>query len=612
MSVTADEARIRSAFRRSIAVIAIIGAVALAAFLWWDPSQRDPLVSEYEVHGPQAPNAEPVAIPQLRFTDITLAAGIDFVHESGAYGDRLLPETMGGGVAFLDYDDDGHQDLLLINSEHWPGQPAPSERATSRLYRGRGDGTFEDVSVATGLDLTLYGMGVAVGDYDGDGRVDIFITALGENRLLRNVDGERFVDVTVEAGVAGDADAWSTSAAFFDYDRDGDLDLFVCNYVRWSREINARVDYRLTGIGRAYGPPNDFAGTDSYLYRNDGDRHDGPRYTDVSSDAGIRVAHETGGAPIGKGLAVHPVDVDGDGWLDIAVANDTVRNFLFLNQRDGRFREAGIEHGLAFDIGGLATGAMGIDAAYFANDDRLAIVIGNFANEMSSFYVSRSGELFSDDAIVAGIGADSRRALTFGLMFVDVDLDGRLDLVAANGHVEPEINRVQSSQQYAQPLQMFWNCGPRCARPYRFVSELIGDLGTPHVGRGAAYADIDGDGDQDLVITTVGGRAVLLRNDQELRNHWVKLRLRAKPPNLHAIGASVTLVASAARQRRTVMPARSYLSQVELPITFGLGGARRVDKVIVQWPDGTRESWMDLDVDRTHVLQQGTGQADGT
>ncbi len=614
MSTTADEARIRRVFWRSVMVFAFIGAVALAATLWSNRARQGPAILEQQVHGPQAPRDEPIAIPKLPFTDITSAAGIDFVHETGAYGERLLPETMGGGVAFLDYNDDGRQDLLLINSDLWPWRPAVSEHPTSRLYRGRGDGTFEDVSVAAGLDLALYGMGVAVGDYDGDGRIDIFVTALGENRLLRNVDGDHFVDVTDAAGVAGEPGAWSTSAAFFDYDHDGDLDLFVCNYVTWSRQINAEVDYRLTGIGPAYGPPTDFSGTDSYLYRNDGrpsdsGRNDPPRFTDVSRQAGIRVAHETGGGPIGKGLAVHPVDVNGDGWLDLVVANDTVRNFLFINQRDGRFVESGVEYGLAFNSSGLATGAMGIDAAYFANDAQLAIAIGNFANEMSSFYVARAGEqIFSDDAIVAGIGADSRRGLTFGLMFVDIDLDGRLDLITANGHVEPDINRVQSSQHYAQSLQLFWNCGSRCTRRFRFIDQPIGDLGTAHVGRGAAYADIDADGDQDLLITALGGRSVLLRNDQELGHHWVKLRLRGKPPNRHAIGASVTLVTSAARQHRSVMPTRSYLSQMELPVTFGLGDVRRVDAVIVLWPDGEKEWWTDLDVDRSHVLQQGMGQ----
>jgi hypothetical protein len=584
----------------------ILAAVGITVFIWKTQMGPETVpVTEHQVSGPRASATEPTTPPQLRFTDIAGSVGVDFLHETGAYGDRLLPETMGGGVAFLDYDDDGHQDLLLVNSGRWPWAEESSSRSTLSLYRNRGDGVFEDVSETVGLDLSLYGMGVAVGDYDGDGFVDIFVTAVGENRLLRNAGGVRFVDTTVVSGVAGANDAWSTSAAFFDYDRDGDLDLFVCNYVAWSPEINREVAYTLTGIGRAYGPPTDFSGTDSYLYRNDAGR-----FTDVSAEAGIRVAHATSGEPVGKALAVHPVDVNGDGWLDIAVANDTVQNFLFLNQTGGRFQEVGVESGFAFDSAGLATGAMGIDAAYFANDQRLAIAIGNFANEMTSFYTSRGdGQTFSDDAIVTGVGAASRRALTFGLLFLDVDLDGRLDLLAANGHIEPDINRVQSSQRYEQPLQMFWNCGAQCTRRYLTVREPAGDFGIARVARGAAYADIDSDGDLDLVITVVGGRPVLLRNEQTLGHHWLRLRLRGEPPNVHAIGATVTLTAADVQQVRTVMPTRSYLSQVELPLTFGMGDADHVEAVIVRWPDGEEESWTDLAVDRLQVLQKGRGAA---
>ena len=538
-------------------------------------------------------------MPPLPFTDITAEAGIDFVHESGAYGERLLPETMGGGVAFFDYDNDGDQDLLLVNSSRWPWRE-DAANATSRLYRNRGDGTFDDVSAATGMALHLYGMGVAVGDYDGDGFVDVLVTAVGANRLLRNMAGERFVDVTAAAGVAGAEDAWSTSAAFFDYDGDGDLDLFVCNYVAWSPAIDRAVDFRLTGIGRAYGPPTDFPGTHSYLYRND----DGA-FEDVSLAAGIQVAHPATGLAMGKALAVRPLDVNGDGWLDIAIANDTVRNFLFVNQHDGTFEETGIDAGFAFDPTGSATGAMGIDAAHYANDDALAVAIGNFANEMSSFYVARPGEqVFSDDAIVAGIGAPSRRSLTFGLAFLDVDLDGRLDMLAANGHVEPEIGRVQASQSYAQPAQLFWNCGAPCRGRYA-PAEQTDDLAVPMVGRGAAYADIDGDGDLDLAITQAGGAARLLRNDRADGNAWVRFEVVDEPPNRNAIGATLTLSAGGTVQTRMVMPTRSYLSQVELLVTFGIGGVGRedrIDAVAVRWPDGTTRLWPDLQAGRSYLL----------
>ena len=592
-----EEARIRRALQRSLVAIALLSAVGLAVFLATRSSQPQEITEEADVSGPTLLPPTAVEPPSIRFTNITESAGIRFVHENGAYGERLLPETMGGGIAFFDHDGDRDQDLLLINSDYWPWRPVPPSRPTSHLYRNLGNGTFEDVSSTAGFDLTLYGMGVAVGDYDGDGHVDAYVTALGGNRMMRNVGG-RFIDVTEDIGAAGDTDAWSTGAAFLDYDRDGDLDLFVCNYVRWSPEIDREVDYRLTGIGRAYGPPTDFPGTNSYLFRNDGGR-----FTDVSAETGIHVSNVATGLPEGKALAALPVDVNGDGWPDIAVANDTVRNFLFLNLGDGTFREAGIELGLAFDPGGLATGAMGIDAAHFANDARLGIAIGNFANEMTSFYVSRAGEdVFSDDAIVAGVGADSRRALTFGLVFLDADLDGRVDLFAVNGHVEPEIARVQASQRHAQPAQLFWNCGPDCARPFQLVR---GTLETPWVARGAAYADIDGDGDLDLALTQTGASAVLLRNDQATDNHWLRLALRAPPPNVHAIGARAVVEASGTRQLRTVMPSRSYLSQVESVLTFGLGAQDRVDAVTVTWPNGETETWTDLESDRVHVLRRG-------
>ena len=601
-----DEAPIKRALWLSLAVLVLVGIAVAGLLLYSDQPIQAPEVVELETQGPVTSRQTPVSMPDFQFTDITDASGIRFIHENGAYGERLLPETMGGGVAFLDYDNDDHLDLLLINSNHWPWHSEGQDQPTMHLYKGGGDGTFADVTHAAGLDLSLYGMGVAVGDYDGDNRTDLFITAVGENRLLRNMDGNRFTDVTQEMGVAGADDDWSTGAAFLDYDRDGDLDLFVCHYVVWSREINSAVDYRLTGIGRAYGPPNDFAGTQSVLYRNDG-----THFTDVSQSAGIHVVNEATGAPTGKGLAVHPLDVNRDGWLDLVVANDTVRNFLFLNMQNGQFKEVGIEYGLAFDTGGMATGAMGIDAAYFANDDRLAVAIGNFANEMSSFYVSRHNEqVFSDDAIVAGIGADSRRVLTFGLMFVDLDLDGRLDLLAANGHVEPAINKVQSSQQYAQPIQIYWNCGDACSRQYRLVSQPMDDISRPLVGRGAAYGDLDHDGDPDLVFTAVGGKVTLLRNDQKTGHHWITLKLRGELPNADAIGASVVLEADGRKQYQAVMPARSYLSQMALPLTMGLGKADSADRVTVTWPDGLQESWTDLKADQVYRLNKGEGRVD--
>jgi len=594
------EDRIRRALRLSFVFAGAVAVLVVAVFWLTTREPDDEPPAEHQPAGPNEPVRVVSTLPRLAFTDITSQAGIDFVHDAGAYGERLLPETMGGGVAFFDYDNDGDQDLLFVNSTTWPWQPQPATLPTSKLYRNRGDGTFEDVSEATGMAIALYGMGVATGDFDGDGFVDVFVTAVGENRLFRNLGGEDFVDVTAETGVAGSPDAWSTSAAFVDIDDDGDLELFVCNYVAWSPEIDREVDYRLTGIGRAYGPPTDFPGTDSYLYRND----DG-KFVDVSEEAGVRVSNPSTGQPVGKALAVAPVDVDGDRRPDLVVANDTVRNFLFLNQGEGRFREAGVETGLAFDAGGASTGAMGVDAARFDNDDKLAVVIGNFANEMSSFYVARPGEgLFSDDAIVSGVGAPSRRALTFGVFFFDADLDGRLDMLAANGHVEPEIRRVQASQSYAQPTQLFWNCGKDCPRHYELL-DRVGDLDTPIIGRGATYADIDDDGDLDIAVTQVGGRALLLRNDQTLGHNWVRVKLVSRTTNRHALGAVVTANVAGHRQVRVVNPARSYLSQVELPVTIGLGDALLLEELTVDWPGGTQETWADLPSGRSYAVRQG-------
>ena len=594
------EARIRRALLVSLAIAGVVALGIVVVVLANRNGDSTDVPDDLAPAGPVLPTAQPVAVPRVVFTEVSEQAGVDFEHVTGAYGERLLPETMGGGVAFLDYDNDGDQDLLLVDSGEWAWRGDDAARGTLRLYRNRGDGVFDDVSADAGLEAHLYGMGVAVGDYDADGHVDVFVTAVGRNLLLRNRAGVAFEDVTADTGVAGAEGAWSTGAAFFDADDDGDLDLFVCNYVGWSPDIDRAVDFRLTGIGRAYGPPTDFPGTDSYLYRND----DG-MFTDVSAESGIHVANVSTGAPVGKGLAVLPVDLDDDGRLDLVVANDTVRNFVFRNQGGGRFQEAGIDTGLAFDNTGSATGAMGVDALHYEGGALLGVAIGNFANEMSSFYVTRAGEsVFSDDAIVTGIGAPSRRALTFGLAFVDVDLDGRLDLVAANGHVEPEIQRVQASQSYAQPAQLFWNCGTDC--PRRFVlADDIGDLGTPRVGRGLAYADIDIDGDLDLALTQAGGRFALLRNDQDLGHGWVRFTLLGNGDNPDAIGARITVAAGELRQTRTVMPTRSYLSQVELPVTFGVGDAAVVERVDVTWPDGGRDSWRELAANRGHVLRRG-------
>jgi hypothetical protein len=600
--VPVDDTIIGRAFRWSLAVLGVL-AVAVAVAIW---AARRPEPPPPAAPAPQAravarhPDVSP---PTALFTDVTAEAGIRFTHFNGAAGDKLLPETMGGGCAFLDYDGDGDQDLVLVNACPWPDGPLPAgPPPTTALYRNDGAGRFEDVSAEAGLAVTFYGMGTAAGDFDNDGDTDLFLTAVGPNHLVRN-DGGRFVDVTAAAGVAGAADAWSSSAGFFDADNDGDLDLFVCNYIRWSKQIDFAVDYRLTGLGRAYGPPMNFEGSFPYLYLNGGDG----TFVEADESAGLHVTNPATGVPVAKSLAVAFADIDDDGLIDVFVANDTVRNFIFRNRGGGSFEEVGYPAGVAYGSMGNATGAMGIDAAYYRNDRALGFGIGNFANEMTSLYVTQGSPWhFADESIIEGLGAPSRLRLSFGLFFFDYDLDGRLDLLQANGHLEDAINEVQPSQHYRQPAQLFWNAGT--AGRFSFVevpATAAGDLARPIVGRGAAYADIDGDGDLDVLLTQVADRPMLLRNDQALGHHWLRVKLAGRRCNRDAIGAWVELTGpDGVVQRRQVMPTRSYLSQVELPVTFGLGGADRVTAVRVDWPDGTSEEVPIPRIDTTVSVEQ--------
>ncbi len=622
--VAADDSAVGRAFRLSLIVVGLGAAIGGGGWWWATRSSKAPIGPVVAATAPESKvTPKDTVLPAIPFADRTTALGIEFVRESGARGEKLLPETMGGGVAFFDCDNDGWEDLFLVDGMPWPhAAPRPeADRPRCRLYLNEGGHGFRDVSSESGADITLQGMGVACGDYDGDGRVDLFLTAVGSSVLLRNVGvagAPAFEDVTSAAGVGGNPTSWGSSAGFFDLDRDGDLDLVVLHYVKWSREIDFEVDYRLTGIGRAYGPPTNFEGTDAVLYRNNGDG----TFTDVSVESGIQVRNPATGVPVGKALALGALDLDGDGWLDLVIANDKTQNFVFRNRggagQPGRFEEIGAVSGLAFDRNGNATGAMGIDGADVRNDQTLAVAIGNFANEMTSFFVSRSGGdgrvLFSDDAVNEGIGGPTRLALSFGLFFLDADLDGRLDLLQANGHIEDQIEVTQPSQRYAQSAQLFWNRGSEpdsAGHRASFVElpkSLVGDLATPIVGRGAAYADIDHDGDLDVVITQPLGSPLLLLNQQDLGHHWLRIRLSdPESRNRHAIGARIELVAGGVTQRRQVMPTKSYLSQCELPVTFGLGEQESIESIRVLWPDGQAESIaLEGGVDRTVDIVRGT------
>ena len=584
-------------------LIAVFATVALALTGCGAGSEADfvPVAVAPEA----APVVEAKTLPAVRFVDVTKESGVDFVHHNAAEGEKLLPETMGSGVAVLDFNKDGHPDLLFVNQQPWDQEKAEGDAPTLALFRNDGLGKFADVTTESGLDVSLFGMGAVVGDIDNDGDPDVYITTVSGGRLFRN-DDSVFVDVTEEANAKA-GEGWLTSGSFFDLENDGDLDLFLCCYVDWSAEYDRSQGFQLTGAGRAYGPPTAFRGSHCVLLRNDGKG----TFTDISEASGIRLVTEELKDPMSKALGVAPFDIDGDGFVDLAVANDTVRNFLFRNKGDGTFEELGIVSGVSFDPSGQVRGAMGIDWGHFRNDRSVALAIANFANEMTALYVADDPTRlqFIDLANVFGLGAPTQPPLKFGLFFFDYDLDGRLDLLSVNGHLESDIEKTQASESYRQSAQLFWNSGRSGPSLFTMVSaETAGpDLFDPIVGRSSAYLDLEGDGDLDLVLTSSGGEARVFRNDGGNENHWIRLRLVGQKSNRDGIGARLSVKTGEVEQRRQHFPSKGYLSTVEMPITFGLGKSERADALTIQWPSGSVTELTDLQADREYTIVEDEG-----
>jgi enediyne biosynthesis protein E4 len=533
------------------------------------------------------------AAPGFRLVDVTAAAGLSFRHNNGAYGGTLLPETLGSGCAFLDYDGDGWQDILLVNGMDWPGHKR--QRSTLRLYRNNRNGTFTDVTRAAGLDVELYGMGVAVGDYDNDGFPDVLVTCVGQNRLFRNTGRGTFMDVTRASGLDGRL-GFSTSAMWFDYDRDGHLDLFVCNYVKWSVETD--VFCSVDGTRKSYCTPEAYRGDTCWLFRNRGNG----TFEDVTASCGIFDSSS-------KALGVALIDHDQDGWPDIFVANDTQPNKLYRNLRNGKFRDVGLESGVALSIDGKARAGMGVDVAYLDASGRPSVAVTNFEGEMVGLYSSRQPGLYRDRALESGIGTPSRNRLGFGCVFADLDLDGAPDLVVANGHIDATVRNIRDGVGHAQAPHLFLDRG---GGRYQDVAAALGaDFASARVGRGLAYGDFDGDGDVDLLLTTNNGPPVLLRNDQLAGRRSLRLRLRGTTSNRDAIGALVRVFHEGVTQARMVKSGSSYLSQSELPLTFGVGRRDRVDRVVVTWPSGRTEEFANVATGRAYDCVEGKGLSPG-
>jgi len=521
------------------------------------------------------------------FSDVTTQAGIKFVHNAGKTGKKYLPETLGSGAAFIDVDGDGWSDLVLVNSKDWTPR---GRKTTAALYRNNHNGTFTDITKGSGLDEEIYGIGIAVGDYDNDGKDDIYITALDGDRLFHNEGGGKFTDVTKASGI-NNAN-FGTSVAWLDYDHDGKLDLFVANYVQWTQKSD--IWCSLDGSTKSYCTPESYKGTSSKLYHNLGNG----KFEDVTNKAGL-------GDPTSKSLGVSVIDIDGDGWPDIFVCNDTQPNKLYRNNHNGTFSENGMTAGVAYGEDGVARGAMGVDWADYDRTGRAHLLVGNFSNQMLGLYHNEGNGLFVDEAPTSSVGRESLLTLSFSVFFFDYDLDGFPDILTANGHIEEEIGRVQPKIHYQEPPLLFRNLG---AKKFENVSTKVGEaFEKPLVARGAIYGDYDHDGDLDVLITSNAGPAHLFRNDGGNKNHWLSVKTVGTKSNRDGIGAVVRIESASGKQWNAVRSGSGYASQSDLALTFGLAQDPVVSSVQVEWPSGAKQKFANVPINQAIVIDEGKG-----
>jgi len=522
------------------------------------------------------------------FKDVTQAAGIDWRHFSGESADRYLLETMGGGVAFFDFNNDGLLDLYFVNGGETPHAKSPSP-VRNALYKNLGNGRFEEVAQKAGVDrVSSYGMGAAAADYDNDGLQDLFVTGYPTSTLFHNNGDGTFTDVTQRAGVANSG-KWAASAAWFDYDRDGLLDLFVCNYVKFSYSDPKRCE--MAGK-RGYCEQIAYTGDSPTLYHNNGDG----TFTNVTQQAGLVEMS-------GRGLGVVAVDVDDDGWIDLFVARDASPNLLLINQKNGTFKDVGLEAGIAYSGSGKARAGMGVDAGDINDDGLPDFVVTNFTDEYHALFVSESRMQYEDKTQQTGLARATRSDVGFGTHFLDYDNDGRLDLIIVNGHVDELMELVRQDVKYRQMALLLRNSGSGSFTDMKNQAGAF--FNTPHVARGLAVGDFNNDGRIDVAVMRLNETPVLLENTCEPKKHWVGLALQGTTSNRDAIGAKLKLRTGKRELVRWITGGSSYLATSDKRVVFGLGDAVEPKvSVDIRWPNGSLQTVANLEIDRYHKIQE--------